>query len=76
MLNKPKNRTFNYNPRFLNENHVDSDDDTSSKKDFISKWKGVQKQNRKAKATLSINTLILLLVLLLIGMYLLNSYVE
>jgi hypothetical protein len=76
LLYKPKNRTFNYNPRFSNENHADTNDDSSSKKDFIPKRKGIHKQNRKVKTTQSISTLILLLVLLLIGMFVLNSYIE
>lgn len=74
MLYKSKNRTFNYKPRFSKENHDTAE--TSSKKDFVSEWKGMQNKNRKAKTALPIVTLVLFLVLLLIGMYVLDSYIK
>lgn len=76
MLYKSKNRTFNYKPRFSKENNRETNDDSLSEEDFISKWKGVHGQNKKTKTVLPISVLILLLVLLLIGIYVLDSYVE
>ena len=76
MLYKSKNRTFNYKPRFSKENHDNTNRDASSKNDFISEWKGMQKKNTKVKTALPIVTLIVFLVLLLIGIYVLDSYIE
>ncbi|NHN25328.1 hypothetical protein FIA58_006525 [Flavobacterium jejuense] len=76
MLYKSKNRNFNYKPRFSKENQDNSNGDFSSKNDFISEWKEVHKKNRKVKTALPIVTLILFLVLLLIGMYVLDSYIK
>ena len=74
MLRKSKNRTFNYKPRFSNENLEDNG--ISSEKKLVSQWKSAHNQSRKAKAVLPISALILLLVLLLIGMYVLDSYIN
>lgn len=63
------NRTFNYQPRFSGEI-----DDVSNEKDFVSKWKNAQSQNRKVKSALPMSILVILLVLLLIGMYYLNTF--
>lgn len=76
MLYKSKNRTFNYKPRFSNGNQGENSKDSSSKKDFIAKEKGLHHQNRKLKAVMPISMLILILVLLLIGIYVLDSYIE
>jgi len=63
-----KNRTFNYQPRFSGDN-----EDLKSEDDFVSKWKNAQGQNRKVKSALPLSVLVILLVLLLIGMYYLNT---
>lgn len=76
MLNRSKNRTFNYTPRFSTENTSNVKDENSSERDFVSKWKEGHEQKRKVKTALSITTLIVLLVLLLIGMFVLDSYIE
>lgn len=72
-ISRGKNKPFHYQPRFLKENKKDK---SSKENDFISQWKLTNKSNRKIKGVLSIRTLILLLVLLLISVYLLNSYIE
>lgn len=74
MFNKPKNRTFNYQPRFSNKEN--SEVDAVKNEDFISKWKQGQPQERKGKAMLSIQVLIVLLVLLVIGIYVLDSFIK
>lgn len=74
MFNKPKNRTFNYQPRFSNKEK--NEVDTAKNEDFISKWKQGQPQKKKGKAVLSIQVLIILLVLLLIGIYVLDSFIK
>lgn len=76
MLYKSKNRTFNYKPRFSNENQVENSMVSSSKRDLIAKEKSFYQQGRKSKAALPISLLILFLVLLLICIYLLDSYIE
>lgn len=74
MFNKPKNRTFNYQPRFSNKEK--NEVETAKNEDFISKWKQGQSQERKSKAMLSMQVLIILLVLLLIGIYVLDSFIK
>lgn len=69
---QPKNRTFNYQPRFSKE----KEEQAEAKRDFISQWKENSKQNRKVKGSLSIYATVGLLVLLLIGMYILNTYIK
>ena len=64
-----KNRTFNYQPRFSGE-----DNQSLEERDFVSKWKGAQGQNRKVKSALPMSILVILLVLLLIGMYYLSTF--
>tara|TARA_R110002072_G_scaffold227415_2_gene384273 strand:+ start:99 stop:323 length:225 start_codon:yes stop_codon:yes gene_type:complete len=71
LFKQRKNKTFNYQPRFSKDNDVDSDLETSNKKDFISKWERDNK--RKVGSAMSISTLIFVLVLLLICMYLLEK---
>jgi len=74
LFKQRKHKTFNYKPRFSNENKVDSNlGEESSTKDFVSKWKDKKDSNRKVGFGMSIRTLILVLVLLLICMYILNS---
>lgn len=63
-----KNRKFNYQPRFSGDN-----DDSKTEDGFVSKWRNVQGQNRKVKLALPISILVILLVLLLIGVYYLNT---
>ncbi|GAA3624669.1 hypothetical protein GCM10022397_08080 [Flavivirga jejuensis] len=73
LFKQRKNKTFNYQSRFSNENNIDSNSDTPEETDFISKWKSVRDTKRKVKGGMSIKTLILVLVLLLICMYILDS---
>jgi len=76
-LGKVKNKTFKYQPRFLKENVTEiTDDITSEKNDFISKWNENRKQNRKVKGALSLPIYIVLLLLVLIGLYIANSFVK
>ena len=63
-----KNRKFNYQPRFS-----DPIDESTNEKDFVSKWRNAQGQSRKVKSALPVSILVILLVLLLIGMYYLNT---
>lgn len=63
-----KNRKFNYQPRFSGDN-----DDLKTEDDFVSKWRNAQGKSRKVKSALPISILVILLVLLLIGMYYLNT---
>lgn len=74
MFKQRKHKTFNYKPRFSNENDEDSGLEESKTGDFISKWKQ-ERDNKKRKVGfgMSIRTLILVLVLLLICMYILDS---
>ncbi len=71
MFKQRKHRTFNYQPRFSDENQSDSDE--NQEKDFVSKWKKANESKRKVKGVLPARTLILALVLLLILMYVLEK---
>ncbi len=71
MFKQRKHRTFNYQPRFSDENQSDSDE--NQEKDFVSKWKKANESKRKVKGVLPVRTLILALVLLLILMYVLEK---
>lgn len=74
MFKRRKNKTFNYRPRFSQENEQDSGLEASKSGDFISKWKRERDNNkRKVGFGMSIRALILVLVLLLICMYILES---
>ena len=71
LFKQRKNKTFNYQSRFSKDKIVNSNAETSSRKDFISKW---QRNNKsKGKSVMTMRTLILILVLLLICMYLLEK---
>ncbi len=72
MFKQRKNKTFNYQPRFSNENEIDSGSNTSKTTDFVSKWRRGRDNKRKVRGSIPIKTLILVLVLLLICMYILN----
>lgn len=74
MFKQRKNKTFNYQSRFSKHDAVNSDLETSNQKEFASKWK--QTGNRKVGSAMSMRTLILILVLLLICMYLLDSKIN
>lgn len=76
MFNQRKNKSFNYRSRFSEESQEGEDlealknsEDTS----FISKWRDERASNRKVKAALPIRTLIIILVLLLLCMYILET---
>lgn len=71
MFSSTKNKKFNYQPRFSNKK-----DNESVGKEFVSKWKQDKIANKKFKPVLSIKVLIILLVLLLIGMYYLDSFIN
>ncbi|MBJ6366956.1 hypothetical protein [Snuella sedimenti] len=74
MFKRRKNKTFNYKPRFSQGNEKDSKEDAFREDDFISKWKQTREANKsKVRGVVSIRTLVLLLVLLLICMYLLET---
>lgn len=75
-LKQSKNRTFNYQPRFSKESQEVSSGQSSAKRDFISQWNENRKPNRKIKGMLSLPVALFLLVILLIGMYVLNTYIE
>ena len=73
MFNQRKNKTFNYQSRFGKKSETENFSETSEKPDFISKWKGENYSTRKVKGVMSLKTLLLILVLLLICMYILDS---
>ncbi len=76
MFNQRKNKSFNYKPRFSNEKKTETNlgNDASELKEFSSKWKQDSHLNkRKLKGGMSIRMLIIVLVLLLICMYILDS---
>ncbi|GAB1855775.1 hypothetical protein MHTCC0001_06090 [Flavobacteriaceae bacterium MHTCC 0001] len=72
LFGRRKHKTFNYRPRFSEDDNGIQIEDES--KDFISKWR--KENSRKTKETsglFSMRFLILALVLLLICMYLLEK---
>lgn len=71
MFKQRKHRTFNYQPRFSNENQTNTEE--NQERDFVSKWKEAKQSKRKVKGVLPVRTLILALVLLLILMYVLEK---
>lgn len=71
MFAKQKNKKFQYQPRFLG----DSPRETVNK-DFVSKWKQEQTNNRSFKSTLSVKMLFLLVILVIALMYYLDSVVK
>ncbi|MEL0454731.1 hypothetical protein WJN01_00725 [Flavobacteriaceae bacterium SZ-1-7] len=74
MFKQRKHRTFNYQPRFSEENKADySLNDNDKTKDFISKWRAGRDSKTKVRGMMSMRILILALVLLLICMYLLEK---
>ena len=77
MFNQRKNKSFQYKPRFTSEKDSTSNsnsDDASIPHEFKSKWRQDSYLNkRKVKGVLSVRVLILILVLLLIGMYILET---
>ncbi|WMI64405.1 hypothetical protein RBH94_10055 [Aestuariibaculum sp. YM273] len=73
LFNQRKNKTFNYRPRFSKENEEVTDGEAPEKHDFISKWEQTRTSKRRVKGAMSIRTLLLILVLLLICMYILDS---
>ncbi len=73
MLKQRKNKTFNYNPRFSQDGKKNTVENESDTKDFISKWQRERGRKRKVGFSKSIRTLIIILVLLLLGMYMLDS---
>ena len=73
LFKQRKHKSFNYKPRFTENNSSDGIAENSKRTDFISKWRGVQGHKRVGKGGMSIRILILVLVLLLICMYLLEN---
>ena len=75
MIKQRKHKTFNYKPRFSNQNNSkEGSDENSKSKNFASKWQREREGNLvKGKRGFSLVTLILILVLLLIGMYVLEN---
>ncbi|WP_034044465.1 hypothetical protein [Wocania ichthyoenteri] len=73
MFKQRKHKTFNYQPRFSNEEEKDSNLEERTEKEFVSKWKRERSPKSKMGLSMSIRTLILVLVLLLICMYILDS---
>jgi type VI protein secretion system component VasF len=73
LFNQRQHKSFNYKSRFSKENSLDTDADSSEKPDFVLKWKGQRTANTKVKGVLPMRTLLLILVLLLICMYILDS---
>ncbi|GAA3575478.1 hypothetical protein [Snuella lapsa] len=74
MFKQRKNKTFDYKPRFSQDPETDSKEGRLKDEDFISKWKRAREANKsKVRGVMPIRTLILLLVLLLICMYLLET---
>ena len=74
LFKQRKNKTFNYRPRFSEENKPDFDSNEPKPGDFISKWRNNRDYGkRKVGFGMSMRTLILVLVLLLICMYVLDS---
>lgn len=75
MLKQRKHKTFNYKPRYSNQNNSkEGFDENSGLKNFESKWQREREGNLvKGKRGFSLVTLILILVLLLICMYILEN---
>ncbi|WP_203257277.1 hypothetical protein [Hyunsoonleella ulvae] len=69
MFKRRKHKTFNYTPRF-SEDNINSDVE-DEKREFALKWR--KENGKKVRGGLSIRFLILALVLLLICMYLLEK---
>ena len=76
LFRQRKHKTFNYKPRFIKSDEVDSENEDSKKVDFVSKWRATQSTKRRFKGGMKLRTLILVLVLLLICMYLLESKIN
>ncbi|WP_139002280.1 hypothetical protein [Hyunsoonleella aestuarii] len=74
MFKQRKHRTFNYKPRFSHDNEHESIDKSVDKPDFVSRWKELRP--RKRRGTISLRTLIIVLVLLLICMFWLESKIN
>lgn len=67
-FNQRKNKRFNYKPRFSNEANQ------QNKKEFADKWLEARTSNSKvSRRGFSLKVWILLLALILIGMYILES---
>ena len=73
MFNQRQHKSFNYKPRLSKENLSETHKIDSEKPDFVSKWKSQRDANTKVKGVLPMRTLLLILVLLLICMYILDS---
>lgn len=74
LFKQRKHKTFNYKPRFSNENQGDSNNNgVSEREGFVDKWKAKNNTNRKVRGVMSFKALIFILVLLLICMYLLEK---
>lgn len=71
MFSKTKNRTFNYQPRFLNKNGIDV---ASNNENYINSSSKTHRVNRKSKFNMSLLVLVVLLATLLIGIYYLGSF--
>jgi hypothetical protein len=73
LFKQRKNKTFNYRPRFSKENQELDDFETSRIRSFSDKWNASRGNNQKKRGGMSIRTLIIILVLLLICMYILET---
>lgn len=76
LFKQRKHKTFNYQPRFSKENETDSNLEERTEKEFVSRWKDKRGSNRKVGLGMSIRTLILVLVLLLICIFWLESKIN
>ncbi len=73
LFKQRKHKTFNYQSRFSKENEEDSNVGEPARKEFVSKWNDKRNSSRKGGFGMSIRTLIIVLVLLLICMFWLES---
>ena len=68
MLNKRKNKTFNYNSRFSKDEIKDAKTDFDAKSEITSKWKRTRKTG-SGKRKMGLPLLLLLLGIIIAVMY-------
>ncbi|MCB0449637.1 hypothetical protein [Mariniflexile maritimum] len=73
MFNQRKNKSFNPPSVVSKEKMANSELDATKKSEFISKWRREHRTSTKVKGVMPLRTLLIVLVLLLICMYLLES---
>jgi hypothetical protein len=74
LFKQRKHKTFNYKPRFSQDQESNPLNESKDKPDFVSRWK--VGRSRKRRGGMSMRTLIIVLVLLLICMFILDSKIN